>query len=322
MSGSADRRLLGVALGLLLAFMAVEVVFGILANSLALLADAGHMLTDAAALGLALAAAALAARPAHGRWTFGFGRVEILAAQVNGITLALLGAWIVFEAVRRLIDPPDVDAGVVAIVAVAGIAINLIVAGLLRRARRQSLNVRGAYLHVVTDLAAFVGTAVAAGLIALTGWNGFDAVASLLVAALMLWAAVSLLRESGRIFLEGAPASAPPAEVGHAIAAHPGVVETHDLHVWTVTDGFPALSAHVLVEPGADCHRLRLELERLLHERFSIDHTTLQVEHVGSAQRPRDQPASDASRSARRCSMSGPSVFSSSVPRASSSASA
>lgn len=282
-SGSADRRLLGVALGLLLAFMAVEVVFGILANSLALLADAGHMLTDAAALALALAAAALAARPAHGRWTFGFGRVEILAAQVNGITLALLGAWIVFEAVRRLISPPDVDAGVVATVAVAGIAINLIVAGLLRRARRQSLNVRGAYLHVVTDLAAFVGTAVAAGLIALTGWNGFDAVASLLVAALMLWAAVSLLRESGRIFLEGAPASAPPAEVGHAIAAHPGVVETHDLHVWTVTDGFPALSAHVLVEPGADCHRLRLELERLLHERFSIDHTTLQVEHVGSA---------------------------------------
>jgi cobalt-zinc-cadmium efflux system protein len=282
-SGRADRRLLGVALGLLLAFMAVEVVFGILANSLALLADAGHMLTDAAALALALAAASLAARPAHGRWTFGFGRVEILAAQVNGITLLLLGAWIVFEAVRRLISPPDVDAGVVAAVAMAGIAINLIVAALLRRARRQSLNVRGAYLHILTDLAAFVGTAVAAGLIVLTGWNGYDAIASLLVAALMLWAAVSLLRESGRIFLEGAPSSAPPADVGRAIAAHPGVVETHDLHVWTVTDGFPALSAHVLVEPGADCHRLRLELERLLHERFAIDHTTLQVEHVGSS---------------------------------------
>jgi cobalt-zinc-cadmium efflux system protein len=283
LSGRADRRLLGVALGLLLAFMAAEVVLGILANSLALLADAGHMLTDAAALALALAAAALAARPAQGRWTFGFGRVEILAAQVNGITLLLLGAWIVFEAVRRLISPPDVAAGVVATVAVAGIAINLIVAALLRRARRQSLNVRGAYLHILTDLAAFVGTAIAAGLIVLTGWNGFDAIASLLVAALMLWAAVSLLRESGRIFLEGAPESTPPAEVGRAIAAHPGVVETHDLHVWTVTDGFPALSAHVLVEPGADCHRLRLELERLLHERFSIDHTTLQVEHVGSS---------------------------------------
>jgi cobalt-zinc-cadmium efflux system protein len=282
-SDTADRRLLAVSLALLLAFMAAEVVFGILANSLALLADAGHMLTDAAALALALAAASLAARPAGGRWTFGFGRVEILAAQANGLTLLLFGIWIVYEAIRRLVDPPDVDAGVVGVVAAAGIAVNLIVVALLSRARRQSLNVRGAYLHIVTDLAAFVGTGVAAALILLTGWNRLDPVASLLVAALMFGAAWSLLRESGRIFLEGAPASAPPADVGPAIVAHPGVVETHDLHVWTVTDGFPALSAHVLVQPGADCHRIRLELEALLHERFGIDHTTLQVEHVGTA---------------------------------------
>jgi cobalt-zinc-cadmium efflux system protein len=282
-SDTADRRLLAVSLALLLAFMAAEVVFGILANSLALLADAGHMLTDAAALALALAAASLAARPAGGRWTFGFGRVEILAAQANGLTLLLFGIWIVYEAIRRLVDPPDVDAGVVGIVAAAGIAVNLIVVALLSRARRQSLNVRGAYLHIVTDLAAFVGTGVAAALILLTGWNRLDPIASLLVAALMFGAAWSLLRESGRIFLEGAPASAPPADVGPAIVAHPGVVETHDLHVWTVTDGFPALSAHVLVQPGADCHRIRLELEALLHERFGIDHTTLQVEHVGTA---------------------------------------
>ena len=187
------------------------------------------------------------------------------------------------EAARRLVAPPEVDAAVVGLVAVAGIGVNLAVAGLLARAERQSLNVRGAYLHIVTDLAAFVGTGIAAGLILLTGWDRFDAVASLLVAALMLGAAWTLLRESGRIFLEGAPASAPPADVGPAIAAHAGVVETHDLHVWTVTDGFPALSAHVLVQPGADCHRIRLELERLLRERFGIDHTTLQVEHVGSA---------------------------------------
>jgi cobalt-zinc-cadmium efflux system protein len=166
---------------------------------------------------------------------------------------------------------------------VAGIAVNLVVVALLARAQRQSLNVRGAYLHIVTDLAAFVGTGIAAALILLTGWDRFDALASLLVAALMLAAAWTLLRESGRIFLEGAPSSAPPADVGPAIAGHAGVVETHDLHVWTVTDGFPALSAHVLVQPGADCHRIRLELERLLHERFGIDHTTLQVEHVGSA---------------------------------------
>jgi cobalt-zinc-cadmium efflux system protein len=282
-SDPADRRLLALSLALLLAFMVAEVVFGILASSLALLADAGHMLTDAAALALALVAASLASRPAGGRWTFGFGRVEILAAQANGLTLLLFGIWIVYEAVRRLIDPPDVDAGVVAVVALAGIAVNLIVVALLSRARRQSLNVKGAYLHIVTDLAAFLGTGIAAALILLTGWNRLDPIASLLVAALMFWAAWSLLRESGRIFLEGAPASAPPADVGPAIVAHPGVVEAHDLHVWTVTDGFPALSAHVLVQPGADCHRIRLELESMLHDRFGIDHTTLQVEHVGSA---------------------------------------
>ena len=282
-SGAADRRLLGLSLALLVTFMAVEVVFGILASSLALLADAGHLLTDAAALALALVAASLATRPPGGRWTFGFGRVEILAAQANGLTLGLLGIWIVVEAVRRLVSPPEVDAAVVGLVAAAGIAVNLVVVALLARAQRQSLNVRGAYLHIVTDLAAFVGTGIAAALILLTGWDRFDALASLLVAALMLAAAWTLLRESGRIFLEGAPSSAAPAEVGPAIAAHAGVVETHDLHVWTVTDGFPALSAHVLVQPGADCHRIRLELERLLHERFGIDHTTLQVEHVGSA---------------------------------------
>jgi cobalt-zinc-cadmium efflux system protein len=209
----------------------------------------------------------------------------------------------VFEAIRRLVSPPDVDAAVVGLVAVAGIAVNLVVVALLARAERRSLNVRGAYLHIVTDLAAFIGTGVAAGLILLTGWDRFDPLASLLVAGLMLAAAWSLLRESGRIFLEGAPASAPPADVGPAIAAHPGVVETHDLHVWTVTDGFPALSAHVLVQPGADCHRIRLELESLLHERFGIDHTTLQVEHVGSSRGleiSRSAPARPGPRGAAR----------------------
>jgi cobalt-zinc-cadmium efflux system protein len=189
----------------------------------------------------------------------------------------------VIEAVRRLVDPPDVEAGLVAIVAVLGIVVNLLVVALLARASRHSLNIRGAYLHIATDVAAFAGTALAAALILLTGWDRFDPIASLCVAGLMLYASASLLQESGRIFLEGAPASAPPGAVGEAIATHPGVVETHDLHVWTVTSGFPALSAHVLVEPSADCHRIRLELERMLRERFALDHTTLQVEHVGSA---------------------------------------
>ena len=283
LTAAADRRLLGLSLGLLLVFMVAEVAVGIVASSLALLADAAHMLTDAAALALALVAASFAARPAKGRWTFGFGRAEILAAQANGLTLALLGLWIVYEAARRLADPLEVDAGLVGVVALVGIAVNLGVLALLSRAERKSLNVRGAYLHIVTDLAAFLGTAAAAGLILLTGWDRFDPIASLFVAALMLGASWTLLRESGRIFLEGAPSSTPPAAVGRAIAEHPGVSEAHDLHVWTVTDGFPALSAHVLVDPKGDCHRIRLELESMLHERFRIDHTTLQVEHVGAA---------------------------------------
>jgi cobalt-zinc-cadmium efflux system protein len=278
----ADRRLLALALGVLVAFMVVEVVLGLLANSLALLADAGHMLTDASALGLALFASWAAGLPARGRWTFGFARAEILAAQVNGLALLILGVWILYSAARRLADPPEVNGAVVAAVAVAGVAVNLGVLAVLSRARRESLNIRGAYLHVATDLAAFVGTAIAGVLILLTGWDRFDPLASIVVVGLMLAAAASLLRESGRIFLEGAPASVPPAEVGRAIAEQDGVVETHDLHVWTVTSGFPALSAHVLVRPGADCHRIRLELEGMLRERFGVQHTTLQVEHAAA----------------------------------------
>jgi cobalt-zinc-cadmium efflux system protein len=279
----SDRRLLALALAVLGVFMAAEVVLGILAHSLALLADAGHMLTDASALALALFASWAAGLPVRGRWTFGFARAEILAAQANGITLLVIALLIVYSAARRLFDPPDVDGTIVGAVALGGIAVNLGVLGILARARRKSLNIRGAYLHVATDLIAFVGTAVAGGLIVLTGWDRFDPLASILVAALMLAAAVSLLRESTRIFLEGAPSSVLPADVGRAIAGHEGVVETHDLHVWTVTSGFPALSAHVLVEPGADCHQIRTDLERMLQERFAVEHSTLQVEHAAPA---------------------------------------
>jgi cobalt-zinc-cadmium efflux system protein len=279
----ADRRFLALALGVLLVFMAAEVVLGIVANSLALLADAGHMLTDAAALGLALFASWAAGLPARGRWTFGFARAEILAAQANGLTLLIIGIWILYSAVRRLVDPPDVDGAIVASVALAGIIVNLGVLAVLSRARRESLNVRGAYLHVATDLAAFIGTAIAGALILLTGWDRWDPLASIVVVGLMLAAAFTLLRESGQIFLEGAPASAPPGDIGSAIADHDGVVQTHDLHVWTVTSGFPTLSAHVLVRPDADCHRIRLELEQMLEERFGIEHTTLQVEHAAAS---------------------------------------
>jgi cobalt-zinc-cadmium efflux system protein len=277
---TADRRALLVALLLIVGLMAVEVAGGIAASSLALLADAGHMLTDAGALALALVAARMAARPAAGRWTFGLGRVEILAAQVNGITLVLLGLWIVYSAVERLVSPPEVRGGLVLAIALGGVAVNLLATLVLSRASRESLNVRGAFLHVATDLVAFAGTAVAGALVLATGWDRFDPLASLVVAVLMFWAGATLLRDSARIFLEASPAGIDPADVGRAIASQPEVVETHDLHVWTVTSGFPALSAHVLVEPAADCHAVRGRLERLLAERFGLTHTTLQVDHA------------------------------------------
>ena len=272
------RRPLAIALALILGLMAGEVVFAILAGSLALLADAGHMLTDAAALALALGAATIAGRPAKGRWTFGFRRLEILAAHVNGITLLVVGVVIVYTALRRLIDPPEVRGGLVLVVALAGIAVNLVATALLARPSRQSLNLRGAFLHVATDLAAFAGTAVAGALILAYGWYRADPVASLVVAALIFWSSWNLLRESTRILLDVAPSE--PNEVAEAMLAVPEVVEVHDLHVWTVGSGFPSLSAHVLVEPGADCHAIRQQLATVLRERFDLAHSTLQVEHA------------------------------------------
>ena len=283
-----DRRALATAFVLIVAFMGVEVAAGIVAGSLALLADAGHMLTDAAALAAALVASRLASRPARGQWTFGFGRAEILAAQANGIALLLLGIWIVYSAVRRLVEPPAVHGGIVLVVALVGVAVNLAATLVLARADRSSLNVEGAYLHVATDLAAFVGTALAGALVLLTGWSRFDPIAGLLVAALMVRSSWSLIRESGRIFLEAAPAGIDPDDVARALAADPDVAEVHDLHVWTVTSGFPALAAHVLVSPGVDCHDARRRLQRLLEERFQLRHTTLQVDHL--ARRTQDVP--------------------------------
>ena len=282
----ADRRALTIALVLLVAFMVGEVAAGIVAGSLALLADAGHMLTDAAALAVALIALRLAARPPQGPWTFGFRRAEILAAQANGITLLLVATWIAYSAVRRLVDPPDVEGGIVLVVALVGVVVNLAATLVLSRADQTSLNIRGAFLHIVTDLAAFAGTALAGALVLLTGWNRFDPIAALLVAALMVRSSWTLLRESGRIFLEGSPAGIEPSDVARALLDDPDVVEVHDLHVWTVTSGFPLLAAHVLVEPGADCHAARRRLQRLLEDEFDLHHTTLQVDHVARREQP------------------------------------
>ena len=277
------------ALALILAFMAVEIVAGILASSLALLSDAGHMLTDAAALAISLAAARLATRPAYGAMTYGLGRAEILSAAANGLTLLVLAGLIVYGAIVHLASPPAVRGGVVLGVALAGIVVNLVAARVLAgghgdghghgHGHARSLNVEGSYRHILTDLYGFIATAIAGGVILATGFDRADAIASLLIAALMLQAAYHLLMASGRVFMEAAPAGLDPDQVGHELAAHPGVVEVHDLHVWEVTSGFAALSAHVVVRADDDCHELRRSLERLLEERFDIHHTTLQVDH-------------------------------------------
>jgi cobalt-zinc-cadmium efflux system protein len=266
-SADADSRKLALALALILGFMVVEVAAGIVASSLALLSDAAHMLTDAGALALSLVAIRLARRPAAGAMTYGLKRSEILAAAINGTTLLVLGVLIVVEGVRA--------------VAILGIVVNLAATWILARANRESLNIEGAYQHILTDLAAFVATAIAGAIVLASGFGRADGIAALFVAALMLRAAFMLLRESGRVFLEAAPRGLDPDAIGLRMAGHTGVAEVHDLHVWEVTSGFPALSAHVIVGSDTDCHDVRRTLEAMLHDEFEIEHTTLQVEHEG-----------------------------------------
>jgi cobalt-zinc-cadmium efflux system protein len=277
--GTSTRHL-GWALALILGFMAGEVVVGLLARSLALVSDAAHMLTDAAAIALALVAARIAARPARGNFTWGLRRVEILAAQVNGVLLVLLAAGFVYAAVRRLQHPAEVVGAAVLLTALVGIAVNLVAAWLVSRADRRSLNVEGAFWHLLTDLFAFVATAVAGAVVLVTGWARADAVATLVVAVLMVLAGWRLLRESWRVFLEAAPHDIDVAAIDADLHREPGVVDVHDLHVWEVTSGFPALSAHVLVALDRDCHEARLAIAGMLRDSYAIEHTTLQVDHA------------------------------------------
>ncbi|HEV2812398.1 MAG TPA: cation diffusion facilitator family transporter [Solirubrobacteraceae bacterium] len=279
-SPAADRRWLSLALAIVVAFMAVEVVAGILADSLALLSDAAHMLTDAGAIGLALVAARLAARPPKGRFTFGLGRAEILSAQVNGALLLVLAGVIAWESGKRIYDPPDVEGAWVLVVGLAGAAANIASAVALSRAERRSLNIEGARAHILADLYGSIAAAASGGLILVTGVRELDGVAALIVAALMVASGWRLLRDASAVLLEGAPAGFDPEGIGRALAAQPGVVEVHDLHVWEVTSGFPAVAVHIVVEPDDDCHQRRRELQRLLDERFGLEHTTLQVDHA------------------------------------------
>ena len=277
---SRNRRAIGTAIVLIGGFTVVEVVAGWLAGSLALLADAAHMLSDTGGLGLAFFAAWLASRPATPQRSFGSGRAEILAALVNGVTLVAISIWIFVAAINRLGDPPEVPGGWILVVGLAGLAVNALAALVLARAGTGSLNVQAALRHVLADLLGSVGVIVAGAIVLLTGWEYADPLTGMAIGVLVLASSWRILRESVGILLEETPAGIDAEEVGKALASAEGVVEVHDLHIWTITSGFPALAAHVLVAPGGDCHGVRRELEQMLHERFELDHTTLQVEHA------------------------------------------
>jgi cobalt-zinc-cadmium efflux system protein len=275
-----NSRVLAVVLGLTLAFTAVELVGGVLTGSLALLADAAHMLSDNLSLAIALLALWLAGRPSTPQRSFGYQRAEILAALANGLLLVGLAIWIFVEAWGRLADPPDVLAGWVAVVAIAGLAVNLAAAAILHRAGHDTLNMRAALRHVLADALGSVGVLVAALVILATGWNYADPLAGALIGLLVLASSWTVLRDSVHILLEGAPPGLDARELGRRLAEMAGVVDVHDLHVWTITSGFPALAAHVLVERGDDCHARRRELEEVLLREYGIEHTTLQVDHA------------------------------------------
>lgn len=280
-----NRRALGLVLALTAAVTVIEIVGGILTGSLALLADAAHMLSDNVALSLALAAVWLAARPSTPERSFGYQRAEILAALANGLVLIALSIWIFIEAYGRFSDPPEVLGGWMLVVATVGLAGNVVAASVLGRADHSSLNMRAALRHVIADALGSGGVMVAAVVVLTTGWLYADPVAGVLIAVLVLASSWSVLRESLHILLEGTPRGIDARALARRLTDVPGVVEVHDLHVWTITSGFPALSAHVLVHPGDDGHARRRELERLLADEYGIEHTTLQVEHARPASR-------------------------------------
>ena len=280
--GSA--RALGLALALTAGYTVVEVAAGLLTGSLALLADAVHMLSDNVAIALALFAVWLARRPATPERTYGYKRAEVLAALVNGVTLVALAIWIFYAAFQRFSDPPEVLGGWMLLVGLLGIGVNLAGGAILFRARSGSINVDAAFRHVFADLLGSAGVVVAAVVILTTGWLEADPLVSVLIGLLVLASSWSILRDSTSILLEASPRGIDTRVVGERLARAPGVVEVHDLHIWTITSGFPALSAHVLVGRGEDCHGRRRELERLLDREFGIEHTTLQVDHASDAE--------------------------------------
>lgn len=277
-----DSRFLLIALVLIGAFLIGEVAAAIVGSSLVLFADAGHMLVDAAALAMSAWAIRLANKPARGRWTYGLKRAEILSGAANGVTLVAIAFLIGVEAIQRLVSPHHVRGGLVLAVALIGAFVNVVATWVLRKANRTSLNVRGAYLHILTDLYAFIGTAIAGLVIVLTGWARADSIASLFVVGLMAWTSLGLLRDSGRILLQAAPDDLDLVELRAHLIEVPHVLDVHDLHAWTVTSGSPTLSAHVVVEDHCfdtgHAPQILDALQACLAGHFDLEHTTFQLE--------------------------------------------
>jgi cobalt-zinc-cadmium efflux system protein len=277
-AAARSRPVLALTLALTCAFMLVELVAAFWTGSLALLADAGHMLTDAGALGLALFATWIAARPPTPAKTYGYYRAEILAALLNALVLLVVAGAILVEAWRRWHAPAPVQAGPMAAVAAGGLGVNLVCAWLLHHGAAESLNVRAAYLEVMSDALSSLATLVAAGVVLLTGWVGADPLAGVSIALLIVPRTWSLLKQAVNVLLEGTPPHLELAEIETAMCAVAGVRRVHDLHVWTLTSGREAMSAHVVVDDVRESERLLAALHALLHARFGIDHTTIQLE--------------------------------------------
>lgn len=277
---TADAGRLRLGLVLVGAFLVAEVITGLLAHSVALLADAGHLLTDVAGLGAALVAARLSHRPARGQMTFGLRRLDVLAAQANGALLLVVGVVVGVEAISRLVHPADVDGWALVVVAGVGLVVNTVVTFVLAGGDRTSMNVTAALTHIRADALSSAVTVVAGVVVLTAGWRRADPGASLVVVAVLLVTGVRLLMQTGRVLLEAAPAGVDPDAVLASMTGDRRVASVHELHLWLITSGFPALSAHVLVRQGEDCHGVRADLESALDAAYGISHTTLQVEHA------------------------------------------
>ncbi|MFH8250330.1 cation diffusion facilitator family transporter [Microbacterium sp. B2969] len=285
--GAGARRLLAISLALTTIVMIVQVVGSVLSGSLALLADAAHMFTDAAALIIALIASSVAARPADDRRTFGYQRAEVLGALVNGVILIALSVWVAVEAVQRLLDPGqvEIEGGLMLVVAIVGLVANAVALWLLSAAQRTSINVRGAYLEVMGDLLGSAAVIIAAIVLLTTGWVQADAVASLIIAAMIVPRAIGLLREVVSVLSESSPKGVHVQEIRDHILTTPGVVDAHDVHVWQLTRGAPVFTAHVVVDPDAfregRSGEILEQLQECLAHHFDVEHSTFQLEPAG-----------------------------------------